>query len=128
NHPDIAKYDLSSLRQIGGGGSPVSPSLQRRTREVFPNAGGSMGLGYGLTECTALATVCSGQELIDHPLSCGRPLPTVQLELRDIVTDEVLPEGAEGEVCIRSPGVMLGYWRNPEATAESSRPGRWLHT
>ncbi len=128
NHPDVATFDLSSIRQIGGGGSPVSPSLQRRTREVFPNAAGAMGLGYGLTECTALATVCSGQELIDHPLSCGRPLPTVQLEIRDPLTDKALPEGEEGEVCIRSPGVMLGYWRNPKATDDAIRPGRWLHT
>ncbi len=128
NHPDIGRFDISSLRQIGGGGSPVSPSLQRRTREIFANAGASMGLGYGLTECTALATVCSGQELIDHPLSCGRPLPTVQLEIRDFATGDARPEGAEGEVCIRSPGVMLGYWRNPEATAAAIGPGRWLRT
>jgi acyl-CoA synthetase (AMP-forming)/AMP-acid ligase II len=128
NHPEIDRFDISSLRQIGGGGSPVSPSLQRRTREMFPNAGASMGLGYGLTECTALATVCSGQELIDHPLSCGRPLPTVQLEIRDLATGDPLPEGAEGEVCIRSPGVMLGYWRNPEATAAAIGPGRWLRS
>jgi acyl-CoA synthetase (AMP-forming)/AMP-acid ligase II len=128
NHPEIDRFDISSLRQIGGGGSPVSPSLQRRTREVFPNAGASMGLGYGLTECTALATVCSGQELIDHPLSCGSPLPTVQLEIRDSATGEPLPEGDDGEVCIRSPGVMLGYWRNPEATAAAIGPGRWLRT
>jgi acyl-CoA synthetase (AMP-forming)/AMP-acid ligase II len=128
NHPEIGRFDISSLRQIGGGGSPVSPSLQRRTRETFPNAGASMGLGYGLTECTALATVCSGQELIDHPLSCGRPLPTVQLEIRDLETGEPLPPGAEGEVCIRSPGVMLGYWRNSEATAAAISPGRWLRT
>jgi acyl-CoA synthetase (AMP-forming)/AMP-acid ligase II len=127
NHPDIGKFDVSSLRQMGGGGSPVSPSLQRRARELFPNAGASMGLGYGLTECTALATVCSGQELIDHPLSCGRPLPTVQLEIRD-ETGRPLPEGVDGEVCIRSPGVMLGYWRNPEATAAAIGPGRWLRT
>jgi acyl-CoA synthetase (AMP-forming)/AMP-acid ligase II len=128
NHPEIDKYDISSLRQIGGGGSPVSPSLQRRARDSFPNAGASMGLGYGLTECTALATVCSGQELIDHPLSCGRPLPTVQLEIRELTTGERLPDGAEGEVCIRSPGVMLGYWRNPEATAAAIGAGRWLRT
>src|SRR5262249_57790304 len=126
NHPDIAKYDLSSLRQIGGGGSPVSPSLQRRTREVFPNAGGSMGLGYGLTECTALATVCSGQELIDHPLSCGKPLPTVQLEIRDFDTGAPVPLGAEGEVCIRSPGALFGYWRNPAATAATIARSRSL--
>jgi long-chain acyl-CoA synthetase len=128
NHPEIDQFDISSLRQIGGGGSPVSPSLQRRTREIFPNAGASMGLGYGLTECTALATICSGQELIDHPLSCGTPLPTVQIEIRDFATGAAQPAGSEGEVCIRSPGVMLGYWRNPDATAASIGPGRWLRT
>jgi long-chain acyl-CoA synthetase len=127
NHPDTAKYDLSSIKTVGGGGSPVAPSLIERTRRVFPNARESVGIGYGQTECAALATLNNGQELIDFPMSVGRPLPTVELEIRDPL-GVALPEGVEGEVCIRGPMVMPGYWRRPEATAETIAPGRWLRT
>ena len=127
NHPDTAKYDLSSIKTVGGGGSPVAASLIERTRRVFPNARESVGIGYGQTECAALATLNNGQELIDFPMSVGRPLPTVELEIRDPLGVAV-PEGVEGEVCIRGPMVMPGYWRRPEATAETIAPGRWLRT
>jgi acyl-CoA synthetase (AMP-forming)/AMP-acid ligase II len=127
NHPDVDKYDLSSLRQVGGGGSPFSPALIDRTRAIFPNASRSVGVGYGQTECAALATVNNGQELIDFPRSVGRPLPTVELEIRDPF-DQPLPEGAEGEVCIRGPMVMPGYWCRPEDTAATITAGGWLHT
>ncbi len=127
NHPDVGKYDLSSIKTVGGGGSPVAPSLLERTRLVFPNARHSVGIGYGQTECAALATLNNGQELIDHPMSVGRPLPTVELEIRDPFGVAVDP-GTEGEVCVRGPMVMPGYWRRPEATAETIAPGRWLRT
>ena len=127
NHPDVDKYDLSSVRQIGGGGSPFSPALIDRTRAIFPNARRTVGVGYGQTECAALATVNNGQELIDYPRSVGRPLPTVELEIRDPF-DEPLPEGEEGEVCVRGPMVMPGYWRRPEENATTITAGGWLHT
>ena len=127
NHPDVGKYDLSSIKNVGGGGSPVAPSLLERTRRVFPNASHSVGIGYGQTECAALATLNNGQELIDFPLSVGRPLPTVELEIRD-PHGNALPEGEEGEVCVRGPMVMPGYWRRPEATADTITPDRWLRT
>lgn len=127
NHPDVGRHDLSSVRQVGGGGSPLSASLQARAREVFPNASGSLGLGYGLTECSALATLNFGEELMAYPDSVGRPLPTVELEIRDPFGRPV-PDGEEGEVCIRGPMVMLGYWRRPGETAEVIVDGRWLRT
>jgi len=127
NSPDVDKYDLSSLRQVGGGGSPFSPSLIERTRAIFPNASRAVGVGYGQTECAALATVSNGQELIDFPRSVGRPLPTVELEIRDPL-DKPLPEGEEGEVCIRGPMVMPGYWHRPDETAQTLGDGGWLHT
>ena len=86
-----------------------------------------MGLGYGLTESTALATLNSGAELEAHPESVGRPLPTISVEIRD-PQGRALPEGDEGEVYIRGPLVMKEYWRNPEATAQTIVPGRWLRT
>jgi long-chain acyl-CoA synthetase len=127
NFPDAAKFDLSSIKNVGGGGSPVAPSLIERTRAIFPNARHSVGIGYGQTECAALATLNTGRELIDFPMSVGRPLPTVELEIRD--PDGVsVPEGVDGEVCVRGPMVMPGYWRRPEATADTITADRWLRT
>ncbi|MEW6272806.1 MAG: class I adenylate-forming enzyme family protein [Thermodesulfobacteriota bacterium] len=129
NHPEFGRYDLSSLRQIGGGGAPTAPELQRRMRDAFPSIrfGGTLGHGYGSTESTALATIINGEEWAQYPESVGRPLPTVQIEIRD-AEGRALPEGEEGEVCIRSPLVMLGYWNRPRETAETIAPGRWLRT
>ena len=127
HHPELARFDLSSVVQIGSGGAPMHPDLQARIREAFPSARRSLGLGYGLTESGALATVCSGEELLRHPDSVGRPLPTVELEIRD-AAGRALPEGREGEIHIRSPLVMLEYWRKPEDTKETLLARRWLRT
>jgi long-chain acyl-CoA synthetase len=127
HHPGAARYDLSSLCQLGGGGSPISVALQTRAREVFKSAAQSLGVGYGLTECTSLATINSGPELIRFPASVGRPMPTVEIEIRG-EEGEPLAEGAEGEVHVRSPLVMLEYWNNASATAEVILRGRWLRT
>jgi acyl-CoA synthetase (AMP-forming)/AMP-acid ligase II len=95
--------------------------------EAFPNAKGSFGVGYGLSESAGIATVNFGEYLAERPDSVGRTLPTVEIEIRD-PDGRPLPEGEEGEVCIRGPLVMLEYWRNPEASAEAIQPGRWLRT
>jgi acyl-CoA synthetase (AMP-forming)/AMP-acid ligase II len=126
NHPEVASYDLTSLFHVGGGGAAFSPALQDRMREVFGETL-SAGLGYGLTESGALATVASSDDLREHPTTVGRPVPTVEVEIRDADGDRV-PDGEDGEICIRSPLVMLGYWRNPKATEETIRPGRWLRS
>jgi long-chain acyl-CoA synthetase len=127
HHPERARFDLSSVVQIGSGGAPMHPDLQTAIRDAFPTARRSLGLGYGLTESGALTTVCSGEELLRYPDSVGRPLPGVELEIRD-AEGRVLPEGREGEIHIRSPLVMLEYWRKPEDTKETLLPRRWLRT
>jgi acyl-CoA synthetase (AMP-forming)/AMP-acid ligase II len=127
SHPALEEYDLTSLRSGGGGGSTFSPALQKRAKAALPNLGSTMGVGYGQTECAALATLNSGEELNLFPESAGRPLPTVQLEIRDAL-GEALPEGEEGEIHLRGPMVMPGYWNNPDATAAAIGPGRWLNT
>jgi len=126
-HPDLGRYDLSSLRQGGGGGATFSPALQRRAREAIPNLTGTMGVGYGQTECAALASVNSGAELAAFPESVGRPLPTVQFEILDPLGEPVVP-GEDGEICLRGPMVMPGYWRRPDATSETILAGHWLRT
>ncbi len=127
NHPRVGEFDLSSVTSVGSGGAPMPRDLQDRLREVFPAAGDSAALGYGLTECTALATLNFGEELRERPHSSGRPLPTVQMEIRDS-RGEPVDEGVDGEIHIRGPMVMLEYWRRPDETAEALLPGRWLRT
>src|SRR5262245_60667894 len=127
SHPAVSKYDLSSMNNIGGGGGPTSPEIQRRLREVFPGSARGMGLGYGLSESvTAVATI-TGDELIEHPTSVGRTAMTHEIEIRD-PDGKPVPEGVEGEIYIRSPYLMLGYWRKPEATREALVAGGWLRT
>ncbi len=127
SHPDVHKYDLSSVMSLGTGGAPVAAELQARLREVFPNTSRSMTVGYGLTECTALATLAYGDELITEPTCVGRPLPSVALEIRD-GDGRALADGQEGEIHVRSPLVMKEYWRRPDATRETILRGRWLRT
>jgi acyl-CoA synthetase (AMP-forming)/AMP-acid ligase II len=127
SHPDVDRYDLSSIRNIGSGGAPTSPEIQERLRKAFPGASGNLGLGYGLSESVTPVAMIGGDELKRYPTSVGRPAPTHQIEVRD-PEGRPLPEGREGEIHIRSPYTMLGYWRNPEATAQTILPGRWLRT
>ncbi len=127
DHPAVGRYDLSSIRAIGGGGSPFAASLLARAREVFPRARPSLAVGYGLTECSALATMNFGAELARHPESAGRPLPTAEIDIRDQAGSPVA-DGTTGEIHIRGPMVMLGYWSRPDDTEAAFRPGRWLRT
>ena len=127
SHPDFTRHDLSSVTQLGSGGAPLPPELLARMREAFPNARASVAIGYGLTESTALATINGADELVARPDSVGRPLPTIDVEIRDS-EGKALPEGAEGEICMRGPLVMREYWRRPEETAATIAPGRWLRT
>jgi acyl-CoA synthetase (AMP-forming)/AMP-acid ligase II len=127
DHPDVGKYDLSSITTIGSGGAPMSRELQDRLRQVFCAASDSLALGYGSTECTALATLNFGDEFRNKPHSSGRAFPTIQVEIRDAVGRPV-EEGIDGEIFVRGPTVMLEYWRLPEETKKTILPGRWLCT
>lgn len=127
HHPEVGRYDLSTVTSIGSGGAPIAPELLARIREVFPRARAALGIGYGLTESGGLATLHWGEELEARPGSVGRALPTVTLSIRDR-DGRPVSDGVEGEVWIRSPLVMKEYWRRPAETAEVLAPGRWLRT
>jgi acyl-CoA synthetase (AMP-forming)/AMP-acid ligase II len=127
SHPDFGRHDLSSVTQLGSGGAPLPSELLARMRDAFPNARTSVAIGYGLTESTALATINGSEELVARPDSVGRPLPTIDVEIRD-ADGKPVSEGAEGEIFLRGPLVMREYWRRPRETAETIGPGRWLRT
>ncbi len=124
-HPDRHSFDLSSVRSVAYGGSPSSGELQRRIQETFPNVA-SMGNAYGLTESSSVATVNSGPDLLERPDSVGRPFPVVEIRIVDEHERET-PAGVVGEVQIRGPIVMPGYWNNPDASAEVIQDG-WLRS
>jgi long-chain acyl-CoA synthetase len=124
-HPDRHNYDLSSIATVAYGGSPSAAELQRRVQETF-GAVKTLGNAYGLTESSSVATAISGDEFLARPDSVGRPMPVVELRIvRDDGTDA--PTGDLGEVWIKGPIIMPGYWNKPEATAESVTDG-WLHS
>ena len=117
----LEEFDLSSLRVLGCGAAPLAPQL---AEEIERRASVTVRQGYGLTETAALiATNPVGRE---KPGSVGVPIPGAKVTILDDDENE-LPPGDPGEICVRSPAVMQGYWRAPEATADTIRDG-WLHT
>lgn len=123
NHPDLNKYDLSSLRLCVTGAAAMPVDLLRRFEQV---TGATIMEGYGLTETSPVthANPRIGKRI---PGSVGLPYPGTDVRIVDLETGEDLPPGGEGEILIRGPQVMLGYWNRPEETAETIRDG-WLYT
>ncbi|MCF6471224.1 acyl--CoA ligase [Nonomuraea sp. MG754425] len=124
SHPDFGKYDLSSLTTLGYGGAPAPPKLLERITTNLPNRAPSNG--YGMTETSALAIGNGGADYQAKPDSIGLPAAVVDVRVVDPMGDE-LPPGEVGELCVRGPNVILGYWNKPEATAQTF-VGGWLHT
>ncbi len=119
--------DLSSMRVLGIGGAPVSPAHQALLRQTFPNASAGMSMGYTSSEAVAVVCRNSGREMVEHPTAAGRVNATTELEIR-APDGRAVPDGVDGEIHVRSPYVMLGYWRDANATAAALKPGRWLAT
>ncbi|MCA1005380.1 acyl--CoA ligase [Rhodococcus hoagii] len=126
-HGNLAKYDLSSLTSFSLASAPSSIAFKDRLREQVPFARNALVDSYGLTECSTAIAVATSAELEEYPGTLGRPIITVSMEIRDPF-GEWLPDGMEGEVCVRSPFVMLGYWNDPVATENSITRDRWLRT
>jgi long-chain acyl-CoA synthetase len=125
-HPNRHDYDTSTVSSVAFGGSPSAEELQRKIRDTFPNVR-STSNAYGLTETSSVATVITGSNAIRKPWSVGPPVPTVELRIEDANGKEV-PTGETGEVLIRGPILMKGYWGKPEATADAIDVDGWLHT
>jgi long-chain acyl-CoA synthetase len=128
--PDLANTDVSSLRTVFYGASPISEDVLVRSMEAFAC---DFAQVYGLTETTgAITSLLPEDHDPDGPRahllrSAGRPFDHVELKIVDAATGEALPPGAVGEVLTRSDQNMLGYWNKPEETASLLSEG-WLHT
>jgi len=126
-HPDFEPGEFQQITSTGGGGSVFSPELQRLVREKLPQAANELNVGYGLTECAGLCTMARGDLLSEFPDTVGRALPTCGVAIFDD-SGMRLPDGEDGNICIRGPGVMPGYWRNEDATREAFFDDGWLRS
>jgi len=122
--PDFARRDLSSLDSYGYGGAAVAPELTLRFAKLFPHI--PPGQGYGATETSSVSTSNSAEDYLARPDSVGIAVPCVDLKVVD-GEGRTLPIGEVGELWIRGPNVVRGYFNNPEATAKSFTDG-WYHT
>jgi long-chain acyl-CoA synthetase len=123
--PEIKRYDLSSLKICISGGDSLPREVQRKFVAL---TGCPLAEGYGLTECAPVVTCSNPLEGIDRAGSCGLPLPRTTVEIVSLQNPRtVLPPGERGEICVSGPQVMLGYWRQAEATRNCLIDGR-LHT
>ena len=123
NHPDFAKLDFSHLKLAVGGGMAVQKSVAERWKQV---TGTPLIEGYGLTE-TAPAATANPLNLKQFSGSIGVPMSSTDIVLRDD-NDRDVPIGEAGEICIRGPQVMKGYWQRPEETAKVLGNDGFLHT
>ena len=124
---DFDKYDTSSLTGFALASAPSSPEFKQQVRDRIPFARNSLVDSYGLTEsCTAIA-VATPADLAENPGTQGRPTLNVEMEIRDPL-GVPLPDGEDGEICVRGPYIMIGYWNDPAATSAAIDDDRWLHT
>ncbi|HME07306.1 MAG TPA: AMP-binding protein, partial [Bryobacteraceae bacterium] len=119
NQPNFGDFDVSGVRYLTYGGAPIAPDLVLRIVETFKNA--RVGNGFGLTETSSVATFLPHQFAQSRPETVGFAAPVCDLELFEPDAEGV------GELLIRGPNVVKGYWNKPQATAETF-VGGWLHT
>jgi acyl-CoA synthetase (AMP-forming)/AMP-acid ligase II len=130
DHPEAPKHDLSSLRSVLYGASPISEALIERATTALPQAG--FFQAYGMTELSPVATVLRPEyhtkegRRLGKVRSAGRPTYCVEVRIEGDDGRE-LPRGEVGEIVVKGPGMMLAYWNKPEESAQALRGG-WMHT
>uniref|UniRef100_UPI0005B2C1B2 class I adenylate-forming enzyme family protein n=1 Tax=Methylobacterium sp. B34 TaxID=95563 RepID=UPI0005B2C1B2 len=115
---------LPTLEGVTYGGAPAAGDLVRALGEALPRV--VPGTGWGMTETSATFTHHQGEDYLAHPESCGPPLPVCEVRILDPLGQD-LPPGSVGELCVKGPNVVRGYWDDPAATAEVLSEG-WLRT
>lgn len=123
--PNFASYDTSSLTAVGGGGAPAPPALVHRVEDAFSQ--GRPSLVFGMTETNAFGIGIFGDDYVSHPTSTGNTANIVMdVEIRDD-EGQTLGPNQHGEIWLKSPTLIRGYWRRPEDTATTIVNG-WLRT
>ena len=122
NSPDFPKIDFSKARFILSGGMALQRAVSERWKKL---TGLNLVEGYGLTEASPVVSV-PPMTTESYTGSIGIPLPSTECAVMD--DDGEVPQGQEGELCVRGPQVMQGYWKRPEATDKVISKGGWLHT
>jgi long-chain acyl-CoA synthetase len=123
-HPAFARFDLASVESISYGGAPSAPELVTRIKQRFPQ--GAPGNGYGLTETSSVTSQHAAEDYERKPDSAGLVIPVCDVRVVDADGADV-PPGGVGELWIKGPNVVKGYWNKPEATAATFTAG-WLHS
>ena len=126
DHPAVDSVDPLQIVNIGVGGSATPPAVIDRIEAAFPHLTGTTSSGYGSTE-TGLLSLAANWMLRVSPDTVGLPLPTVGIRITDDLGDE-LPDGEAGHIEARSWQMMVGYYDNPQADADTIMPGRWIRT
>ena len=125
-HPRFEEFDLSSLRRVGGGGATFAPELWKRVRERLPGLE-RMATGYGMTETCGAGTHQDGRAAVEHSDAVGAPVPGYAISVRRL-DGSLAATGEVGEIWLRGPCNLLGYFEDPDATAAALDPDRWYHT
>ncbi|MEU4348329.1 AMP-binding protein [Streptomyces sp. NPDC023838] len=127
NLPDFGSYDLSSLRTGIMAGSPCPVEVMKRVVAEMNMA--EVSICYGMTETSPVSTQTRVEDDLERRTgTVGRVMPHIEVKVVDPATGVTLPRGEAGELCTRGYSVMLGYWDEPERTAEAIDAGRWMHT
>ncbi|MGW2641166.1 AMP-binding protein [Streptomyces sp. NPDC001348] len=127
NLPDFATYDLSCLRTGIMAGSPCPVEVMKRVVAEMHMA--EVSICYGMTETSPVSLQTRIDDDLEHRTgTVGRVLPHLEVKIVDPVSGVTRPRGTAGELCTRGYSVMLGYWNEPEKTAEAIDAGRWMHT
>jgi fatty-acyl-CoA synthase len=127
DHPDFGSYDLSSLRTGIMAGSPCPVEVMKRVQRDMHMS--EVAICYGMTETSPVSTQTRPDDSLERRVSTvGRPGPHIEVKIVDPETGLVVPHGTPGEFCTRGYSVMLGYWEEPEKTADAIDAGRWMHT
>ena len=125
-HPRFDQFDLSTLRRVGGGGATFAPELWKRVRERLPHLE-RMATGYGMTETCGAGTHQDGRAAAEHPDAVGAPVPGYSISVRH-PDGRPAAVGEVGEIWLRGPCNLLGYFDDPVATAAALDAERWYHT
>jgi len=126
-HEDFDTFDLTSLRTGIMAGSPCPVEVMKRVQRDMHMT--DVGICYGMTETSPVSTQTRSDDSLERRVSTvGRPGPHIEVKIIDPDTGLVVPRGETGEFCTRGYSVMLGYWDEPEKTAEAIDAARWMHT